>query len=116
MSIFQSIAERRIREAMEQGEFDNLPGQGQPLVFEDDTWVPEDLRMAYRVLKNSGFVPPELELQKEIINLRDLLCTITDETQYLEKLRQLNYKIMCFNSMRKRPLRLDAYEDRLFNR
>ena len=53
MDIFAAISERRIQEAIREGLFDNLEGRGKPLVFEDETWIPEDLRMAYRVLKNA---------------------------------------------------------------
>jgi len=43
---------------MSRGDFDGLPGAGRPLVLDDDPLVPEDLRLAYRILKNAGFVPP----------------------------------------------------------
>ena len=56
------LAEQRIREAQERGEFDNLPGAGAPLALDDDALVPEELRAAYRILKNAGYVPPELEI------------------------------------------------------
>jgi hypothetical protein len=55
------IAERKIAEAAENGEFDDLPGRGRPLELDNDSLVPEDLRMAYRILKNAGFVPAEIE-------------------------------------------------------
>ena len=51
-SAIQYIAEKRIAEAMDKGEFDNLPGRGKPLEIEDLSAVPEDLRMAYKILKN----------------------------------------------------------------
>jgi len=69
-----ALAERRIREAMERGEFDNLPGAGQPLDLDDDSHVPEELRAAYRLLKNAGMVPPELELRRELANAEQLLA------------------------------------------
>ena len=49
------IAEQRIEESMRRGEFDNLEGKGKKIVFEDDSMVPEDLRMAYKMLKNAGY-------------------------------------------------------------
>ena len=55
------LAERRIAEAQSRGELDNLPGAGRPLELDDDALVPEDLRLAYRILKNAGFVPPEID-------------------------------------------------------
>jgi hypothetical protein len=64
--VFDQIAERKIAEAMARGDFDDLPGAGQPLDLTDDALIPEDLRMAYRLLKNAGFVPPEVEALNEI--------------------------------------------------
>lgn len=55
------------------GEFDHLPGAGKPLVIEDLSHVPEELRMSYKLLKNAGILPKELQLQKECVQLRDLL-------------------------------------------
>ena len=66
------IAERRIAEAIAQGELDDLPGAGQPLALDDDSLVPEELRLAYRILKNAGFVPPEVESLNEIAELERL--------------------------------------------
>ena len=55
------IVESRIAEAIERGELDHLPGAGRPLALDDDPLVPEELRLAYRILKNAGFVPREVE-------------------------------------------------------
>ena len=60
MTLLDSIAERRIREAQARGDFDDLPGAGAPLELGDDALVAEDLRVAHRILKNPGFLPPEL--------------------------------------------------------
>ncbi len=61
MLAFELIAEKRIAEAIERGELDDLPGEGRTLVLDDDRLVPEELRMAYRILKNAGYVPQEVE-------------------------------------------------------
>jgi hypothetical protein len=116
MDFLKRIAEERIREAMERGEFDNLPNKGKPLNLDDDSLVPEDLRMAYRVLKNTGYLPPELELKKEIVSLRDLINTIDDDEKRLKRLRELNFKLMKLSIMLKRPVNLDSYEFRLFEK
>ncbi len=119
MDIFRKIAERKIQEAMEDGMFDELQGKGKPIVFEDETWIPEDLRVAYRVLKNSGHVPPELELRKEIVNLRSFIDTLDDDRERLKKLRELNFKIIKLNMIRKKPLNLEEfpqYENRLIEK
>ena len=68
-----AIAEQKIREAVERGEFTDLPGEGRPLDLTADPLVPEDLRVAYRILKNAGFLPPQLEAQKEIRDLEQLI-------------------------------------------
>ncbi len=119
MDIFTKIADDRIREAMAKGEFDNLEGSGKPLRFEDETWIPEDLRLVYRILKNSGCVPEEVEMRKEIINLKKLLNTIDDDKERLRKFRELNFRILKLNMLRKRPLNLEdfpEYEERIFEK
>ncbi len=116
MDFLKRIAEERIREAMERGDFDNLSNKGKPLNLEDDSLIPEDLRMAYRILKNTGYLPPELELKKEIVSLKDLINTIDDDEKRLKKLRELNFKLMKLSLMLKRPVNLDDYEERLFER
>lgn len=75
MWLLDRIAEQRIEQARDAGAFDNLPGVGQPLPEEDLSLVPEELRVAYRVLKNAGYVPPELELHKEAVALALQLAT-----------------------------------------
>jgi len=55
MLALELLAERKIAEAIERGEFDGLPGAGKPLHLDDDPLVPEELRMAYRILRNAGY-------------------------------------------------------------
>ncbi len=119
MDAFRKIAEERIRAAMERGEFDNLPNSGKPLKIEEDAFVPEDLRSAYRVLKNAGCLPPELELRKEIVSLRELVDTLDDDRERLRRIRQLNFRILKLNTLRQRPFHIDdvpEYEERLLRR
>ena len=74
----EKIAERRIVEAMEHGEFDNLSGAGRPLNLDDDAGIPESLRMAYRVMKNAGVLPPEIDLRREIASVRNAVAALTE--------------------------------------
>lgn len=111
MDFFTRIAERRIQEAIDNGEFDNLEGKGKPIIFEDETWIPEDLRMAYRFLKNAGCIPPELEVRKEIINMKELINTIDDDKERLKRLRELNFKILKLNLLRKRPFNIEDFPE-----
>jgi len=96
---FEEIIERRIKEAQANGEFDDLPGRGKPLRIEDDSHVPEDLRLAYKVLKNANCLPPEVELRKDIRQMKDLLDAVPDEQEKVLQIRRINYKVLQLNSM-----------------
>ena len=105
MNPHQRIAERKIKEAQEKGEFDDLPGRGEPLPLEDDSHVPEDLRLAYKVLKNADCLPPEIELRKEIRQMEDMLESIPDEKEKYRQIKRINLKITQLNMMgHKSPL------------
>ena len=102
---FQKIVEKKIKEAMDKGEFDDLPGRGMPIAFEDDSNIPEDLRLAFKVLKNADYLPPELQLKKEIRQMEDMLEGIPDEKEKYRQIKKINYKIMQLNLMgKKSPL------------
>ena len=105
--ILQQIAEKKIQQAMEQGEFDNLPGQGQPLPQDDDSHIPEDLRMAYRILKNADCAPTEVEQRKEINRLVDLLANCEDEQVCTRQIQKLNFLVTKLNEQRKSPVNLE---------
>lgn len=104
---FEKIVEERIRQAQKNGAFDNLAGSGKPLVLEDTRWVPEDLRLAYKMLKNADCVPPEIEIANEIRNTESLLEQMTDEKQKYSTLKKLNYLILKLNTMRKSPIKFE---------
>jgi hypothetical protein len=99
---YLKLVERKIQEAMERGEFDNLPGQGKPLFLEEDSHIPEELRVAYKILKNADCLPPELEAKKEIRQMEDLLANIPDEKERYKLIKKINYMIMRLNMMGKR--------------
>ena len=69
MTVLEYIAERKIVAAIERGELSDLPGQGAPLALDDDALIPGTLRMAYRILRNAGFLPPEVESLRAIGDL-----------------------------------------------
>ena len=79
MLLLDRLVEQRIEAAIAAGELDNLPGAGRPLALEDDMLVPEELRVAYRILKNAGFSPPELATRGEIASLGELIRHATDD-------------------------------------
>lgn len=60
------IAGEQIEKAMAQGDFDNLPGAGKPFKFEDESGVPEEWRLAYRIMRDNDLKPEWIDLRKEI--------------------------------------------------
>ncbi len=71
---FEDLVDKKIREAMARGEFDNLAGQGRPQDHSAYFATPEDLRLAYTVLKNGNYLPAEVELLREIAVLQERLA------------------------------------------
>ena len=61
--------------------FDSIPGKGKPLQLEDFSMVPPELRMSYKILKNAGMIPLEMELQKDILKIEDLIACCYDEAE-----------------------------------
>jgi hypothetical protein len=119
MDIFQKIAERKIHEAIEKGELENLPNAGMPIKMDDDPNIPQELRIAYRILKNAGYLPPELELRNEILSLRKLIDTLDNDKERIKKIRELNFKLIKLNESRKKPFYIEDfpdYEDKIYNR
>lgn len=102
MDIVARIAEQKIREAMEQGAFDQLKNKGKPLQFEDDQGVPAELKAAYKILKNSGCLPAELELRKECVNLAELIACCDDEATRARYQRDLHLKRLKLEMMLER--------------
>ncbi|BBA68726.1 DUF1992 domain-containing protein [Geobacter sulfurreducens] len=112
MDILATIAERKIQEAMARGELSNLVGAGKPLAMDEDlSGVPAELRMAYRILKNAGFVPPEVELRKEIVSLRELVNSLEESEERRRRRRELDFKLLKLSMMRNRPMNLDDFPE-----
>jgi hypothetical protein len=108
LSAIQIIAERRIEEALREGLLQVEHWRNRPLPEEDFSLVPEDLRMAYKILKNAGYLPPEIETRKEISRLEDLIAATEDEHTRLSQLRKLDFLVMKLNRMRSRPCTIVA--------
>lgn len=78
--VIARVAERKIQEAIDDGKFDNLPGKGKPIVFDDDPMTPAHLRLANRILRNANVLPEWMQVQKdlnaerqEIVQIRERL-------------------------------------------
>lgn len=98
MLLLERLAEEKIQEAIERGDLNDLPGMGEPIPQEEGMeLVPADLRMGYRILKNSGFVPEEVRLRREIADINDLLQRCEDHNaasrQLRARFRLLNQKL-----------------------
>ena len=97
---FEKIVEERILTAQKKGEFENLDGSGKPLALQDDYHIPEELRLAFKILKNADCIPPEIELKKEIRQTEDLLAGMQDTSEKYRLLKKINFLIMKLNTIR----------------
>jgi len=104
---FDRIIEERIRRAQQKGEFEDLEGSGRPLIFEKDGHVAGELRLAYKILKNADYLPPEIELKNEIKRTEDLLSGMEDTAEKYRTLKKLNFLIMKLNFLGNRPIDLE---------
>jgi hypothetical protein len=96
MSYFQQLAEKKIREAIENGEFDHLEGSGKPLDHSDYFSAPPEMRIAFHILKNAGVVPEEVNLMNSIHRLTDhIRSALTPE----EKERLVRKKTLLQNRL-----------------
>ena len=119
ISGFEKIVEERIRRAIENGDFEDLSGAGEPLTLEDDSHIPEDLRLAFKILKNAECLPPEVELRKDIEKTEDLLAALPDTAEKYQVLKRLNFLILKLNAMRPTSVANEMpqhYADRVLSR
>ena len=93
----ESFIEEKIREAMEKGEFDDLPGKGKPLDLDAYFATPADLRLGYSVLKSAGCLPVEVEMQKEIESLKAQLAACDDERKRQSLRKEIESKTLKLN-------------------
>ncbi|TMK73262.1 MAG: DUF1992 domain-containing protein [Actinobacteria bacterium] len=88
MSIFARIAEAKIQDGIERGDFEGLPGRGRPLRLDDMSGVPPHLRLGYKILRNAGVAPPEVELRREVYRLDREIAATTDPVALTELRRR----------------------------
>jgi len=98
MSIEKFIDEQ-VRRAIEAGEFDDLPGKGKPIDLRAYFETPEDLRLAYSILKSNNFVPEEVELLKEIEALKTRLASSSDDEQKDRIKKEITDRTYTFNML-----------------
>ncbi len=117
---FEALVEQRIKKAQKEGIFDNLAGRGKPLKFEDQH-VPEELRLAHKILKNAGFLPPEVDVRKKITRLEQLLGETGYDSQERSKVqKKLNYLLTKLGTTRggslSFPMLTDEYRENIIKK
>ncbi|MGX1266036.1 succinate dehydrogenase/fumarate reductase flavoprotein subunit [Rossellomorea marisflavi] len=93
------MSEQRIRKAYEEGEFNELPGFGKPMDLNDDAGIPEELKMAHRMMKNAGYSTEEAGLKQEMMRIEDLIRTCEDDVEAKSLHKELNEKVLKYNAM-----------------
>lgn len=111
MYFIHAIAEAKIRESERKGEFDDLPCKGHPIEYEDDSMIPAELRMAYKALKNAGYLPPEMQLHKDIHSALDLLENMEDEKERYVQMQKVNILFERVKSSRGKKISIDAEDE-----
>jgi hypothetical protein len=111
MDTLAFIAEQKIVEAMRERDLNSPKWKNKPLPLEDDRFVPDDLKMAYKILKNSGYLPPEIEERKEIKKLEDLITRTEDEHERLKQMKKLNVLLMKVDARRPFSSNLTSQDD-----
>lgn len=100
LEAIRRIAEQKISEAVREGRLSVAEWRNRPLPPGNDSLVPEDLRLAYKILKNAGYLPAEIETRKEIEKVEDLLASCEDEYIRVKQLKKLHFLLMKLNTMK----------------
>jgi hypothetical protein len=100
LETIRRIAEQKISEAVREGRLSVAGWRNRPLPYDCDSLVPEDLRLAYKVLKNAGYLPAEIETRKEIEQVEDLLASCRDEYTRVKQLKKLHCLLLKLNTMK----------------
>lgn len=111
MDCLTFIAEQKIRQAIEEGELKTDGWKNKPLKLQEDHMVPDDLKMAYKMLKNAGFLPPEIETRKEIKRLEQLIATTEDEHIRVKQMRKLSVLLAKVEASRSTPSNISGDDE-----
>lgn len=119
MHVFDELVEARIQESLERGDFDNLPDAGRRLDLEEDPFIPDDMRLACRILKNAGYIPPEMELRRDISDVESELANSEDAASRRRSMKKLELLYMKMDESRQRQASMvlqQEYYDRIISR
>lgn len=115
--MFHTLSEQRIQDALQRGDLDDLPGSGRPLELGDELLVPEEVRAVYRVLKNAGFVPPEVLELREVAELEKRIPQLRSDSERARALQKLALLRVRLGERRSRVLsRQREYEEKILHR
>ncbi|MEM7193380.1 MAG: DnaJ family domain-containing protein [Pseudomonadota bacterium] len=119
MFLVQRLAEEKIKSAIDRGEMDGLPGQGKPLKLDDNSCVPPELRAGFRVLKNAGYIPAELQVRREIEDAESLLLHVESESdarRIVQKISLLKSRLSTTGRESSLALQDHEYRQKLFRK
>ena len=113
MDKWEPLIDRLIRESMDRGEFDNLPGAGQPIDLNENPYEQPELRTVHRLLRNAGFAPAwieerkdiERELQRAFVTVgraKKLYCKTPDDSTHPDWLRAMKEFRECVDELNQR--------------
>ncbi len=105
------IAEQKILQALKKGDLNSPKWKNKPLPLDDDRFVPDDLKMAYKILHNSGYLPPEIEEKKEVQRLEDLILATEDEHERVKQMKKLDVLLMKIDAKRPHKTNLASQDD-----
>ena len=110
------MAESRINDAIRSGEFNDLAGRGERVILEEDRLVPDDLRVAYRLLRMSGHLPPEISLMHEIRDVQQLVYGLSGGAEKSAAIRRLNLLRAQLGVRAETLMQTAGYADMVINR
>jgi hypothetical protein len=122
MDLFSRIAEDKIKEAIKNKEFENLPGMGKPLDLRDElAGMSAEMKMGYRMLKNAGYISDQVDLRKELITLNDLISVATDDEEINRLQEKLTRKKLQFEKVMEQRrkntnLRFGSYAEKIYGK
>jgi septation ring formation regulator EzrA len=122
MDLFSRIAEDKIKEAIKNKEFENLPGMGKPLDLSDELpGMSAEMKMGYRMLKNAGYISDQVDLRKELITLNDLISVATDDEEINRLQEKLTRKKLQFEKVMEQRrkntnVRFGSYAEKIYGK
>ena len=112
MEAITLIAEERIRCAQEDGKFNNLPGAGKPLNLEDESRIPEELRLTHKILKNAGYLNEDAGDDSVDVRPQDLSSMLKGNPAERETTAQMKKLAVLQNRVAAQRGRAVALDDR----